>query len=336
MPTAIRRYEFPLTARLKIWSGDRPGISRVRVGTGFRFTLHGKAVRDADTLARIRALAIPPAWEWVVVCPYPNGHLQAVGYDARGRKQYRYHPAFRAKREGAKFDKLAAFADALPRLRRRVEADLASPGLSKEKVLAAVVSLLDRTHLRVGNDEYARANKSFGLSTLLDRHVTFTAGTVALKFRGKSGVHHRREVSDARLARIVRACRDLPGQHLFQYRDADGRVRRVGSADVNRYIAAAGDGPFTAKDFRTWAGTVRAAAELSKLPPPESKTAGERAVVEVIRTAAESLGNTPAVCRKSYVHPQVITAYLGSGLPKGGRASGLSADEVRAVAVLGG
>lgn len=334
MPTAITRHEFTSTTRLTLWSSEQSGIVRVRVGKSFRFTARGRTVKCADTLARIRALAIPPAWEKVVVCPHPHGHLQAVGYDARGRKQYRYHPAFRAKREGAKFGKLVEFAKALPRIRRRVKADLALPGLPKEKVLAAVVSLLDRTHLRVGNHEYARTNKSFGLSTLLDRHVTFTAGTVALNFRGKSGVQHRRVVSDARLARIVRACRDLPGQHLFQYRDAGGRVRKVGSADVNRYIAEAAGGPFTAKDFRTWAGTVRAAAELAKLPPPESKTAGERAVVGVIRTVAEALGNTPAVCRKSYVHPRVIVAYQEGGLPASGKRKGLSAEEVRALAVL--
>ena len=335
MPTECR-YEFAMTARLTLWSSDQSGIARMRVGKSFRFTVRGRTVRSADTLARIRSLAIPPAWERVTVCPNPNGHLQAVGYDARGRKQYRYHPAFRAKREGAKFGKLAEFAKALPRIRCRVKADLALPGLPKEKVLAAVVALLDRTHLRVGNEEYARANKSFGLSTLLDRHVTFTAGTVALNFRGKSGVQHRRVVSDARLARIVRACRDLPGQHLFQYRDADGRVRKVGSADVNQYIAETTGGSFTAKDFRTWAGTVRAAAELAKLPPPESKTGGERAVVGVIRTVAVALGNTPAVCRKSYVHPRVIAAFQAGELPPARSRRGLSADEMRAREVLGG
>ncbi len=322
MTPAGCRFQFTLSVRLTIWSADRAGIARVRVGRNFRYTLRGRAVTNANTLARVKALAVPPAWEQVVICPHPTGHLQAVGYDVRGRKQYRYHPAFRAEREGAKFDKLAAFGRALPRIRPRVAADLALPGLPKAKVLAAVVTLLDRTHLRVGNDEYAKANGSFGLSTLLDQHVTFTAGAVALRFRGKSGVKHRRVVSDARLARIVRACRDLPGQRLFQYRDENGRVKRVGSADVNGYIAEAAGGPFTAKDFRTWAGTVRAAGELAKLPVPESKTAGERAVVGVIRTVAEALGNTPAVCRKSYVHPRVIAAFLAGELPATRSAEG--------------
>jgi DNA topoisomerase-1 len=322
MPSAGCRFQFSHTVRLTLWSADRAGILRVRAGRTFRYTLRGRAVNCPNTLARLKALAVPPAWEQVVICPHPSGHLQAVGYDARGRKQYRYHPAFRAEREGAKFDTLAAFGRALPRVRRRVNADLALPGLPKAKVLAAVVTLLDRTHLRVGNDEYAKANGSFGLSTLLDQHVTFTTGAVALRFRGKSGVGHKRVVSDARLARIVRACRDLPGQRLFQYRDEAGRVRRVGSADVNAYIREAAGEEFTAKTFRTWAGTVRAAAELAKLPVPESKTAGERAVVGVIKTVAEVLGNTPAVCRNSYVHPRVIAAFLAGELPAARSAEG--------------
>jgi DNA topoisomerase-1 len=211
-----------------------------------------------------------------------------------------------------------------------VNADLALPGLPREKVLAAVVALLDRTHLRVGNDEYKRSNRSFGLSTLLDRHVTLTGHSVKLAFRGKSGVRHERQVSDARLARIVRACRDLPGQDLFQYRDGAGRVRRIGSADVNAYIGAAAGEPFTAKDFRTWAGTVTAAAELAKLPVPGTAAAAERAVVGVVKAVAAKLGNTPAVCRKSYIHPRVIGAFAAGDLPAA------RSDEARVLKVLQG
>jgi DNA topoisomerase-1 len=336
MPPARRRYQFPQSVRLTLWFANQPGIARVRAGKAFRYTLRGKVVRHEQTLARIRSLAVPPAWERVLICPHPNGHIQAVGYDAKGRKQYRYHPAFRAKREGAKYAKLSAFGRALPRIRERVDADLGLPGLTKAKVLAAVVDLLDRTHLRVGNGEYARANGSFGLSTLLDQHVTCGRRAVRLRFRGKSGVTHERVVTDARLARVVRSCRDLPGQHLFQYRDADGRVRRIGSADVNGYIRQAAGQEFTAKDFRTWAGTVKAAAELAKLPRPETKTATERAVVGVIKTVAAALGNTPAVCRKSYIHPRVIEAFAAGGFPTARAAGGLSADERRVLKLLNG
>lgn len=328
--TPACRYLFSLSVRLVLWSDARPGIVRERAGKGFRYRRGGRVVKDLATLARIRTLAVPPAWERVVICPHPHGHLQAVGYDARGRKQYRYHPAFRAKREGVKYGRLLAFGRALPRIRQRVSVDLLLPGLPREKVLAAVVALLDRTHLRVGNDEYAKANGSFGLSTLLDRHAAFAGTSVTLKFRGKSGVTHERVVSDARLARIVRACRDLPGQDLFQYRDEAGRVRKIGSADVNAYIGAAAGEPFTAKDFRTWAGTVTAAAELAKLPVPETKTATERAVAGVVKLVAAELGNTPAVCRKSYIHPKVVEAFAAGDLPA------TRSDEARVLKLLNG
>jgi DNA topoisomerase I len=291
----------------------------------------GKCVTNAATLARIRALAIPPAWEDVWVCPRANGHIQATGRDARGRKQYRYHAAWHARRGEEKFGRMASFGRALARVRERVEADLARPGLPREKVLAAVVRLLDQTHLRVGNAEYRRENGSFGLSTLLDRHVSFAPGELRLRFRGKSGVWHDRAVSDPRLARIVRACRDVPGQHLFQYRDERGAARPVGSADVNGYIRAAAGGEFTAKDFRTWAGTMKAAALLAELPAPVSRTAGERAVAGVVKEVAGVLGNTPAVCRKSYIHPRVIAAYLDASL-----AATRRADEARLLKLLGG
>jgi DNA topoisomerase-1 len=329
-------FAFPVKARLRLWSDERPCIRRQRAGTGFCYRdARGRPVRDGVTLSRIRALAIPPAWTDVHICPDARGHLQATGRDARGRKQYRYHPAFRAKRDGTKYDRLLAFGRALSRVRARVEADLALRGLPRDKVLAAVVKLLDRTHLRIGNAEYARANGSFGLSTLLDRHARFTGSTVKLRFRGKSGVRHERVVSDATLARIVRRCRDLPGQELFQYRTTDG-PKPIGSADVNAYIRRAAGAEFTAKDFRTWAGTVRTAAELATLPRPTTKSAAARAVCGVIRGVAAELGNTLAVCRQSYVHPAVIEAFTVHTFPKA-RASGrLSAAEARVLRLLGG
>ena len=329
-------FVFPVKARLRVWSDAKPGIRREGAADNFRYTAAGRVVRDAATLARIRALAIPPAWTGVVICPDACGHLQAIGRDARGRKQYRYHPAFRAKRDGTKYGRVAAFGRALARVRSRVESDLTKRGLSRDKVLAAVVKLLDRTHLRVGNAEYVKANKSFGLSTLLDRHVTFTGGAVRIKFRGKSGVPHERVISDTKLARIVRQCRDLPGQDLFQYRGANGDPRPIGSADVNAYIHKAAGAEFTAKDFRTWAGTVHAAAKLAALARPETKAAAERAVCAVIKEVATELGNTPTVCRKSYVPPAVIAAFATGAFPPA-RASGrLSAAETRVVKLLEG
>ncbi|QJW97741.1 DNA topoisomerase IB [Frigoriglobus tundricola] len=330
-------FVFPVKARLRLWTDGRAGVIRERRGTNFRYRdAANRLVRDALTLARIRALVIPPAWEAVWICPDPLGHLQATGRDARGRKQYRYHPAFRARRDGSKYDRVAAFGRALSRVRARVEADLAGRGLSRDKVLAAVVKLLDHTHLRVGNAEYVRANKSFGLSTLLDRHVTFTGGAMRIKFRGKSGVRHERVISDARLARIVRQCRDLPGQDLFQYRDGAGRPHPIGSAEVNAYIRRAAGAEFTAKDFRTWAGTVRAVAELATQDRPATKAATERAICAAVKVVASELGNTPTVCRKSYIHPAVFAAFAGKGFPTA-RASGrLTAAEARALRVLDG
>ena len=307
---------FQLTARVHHSCDAKPGVRRERTRSGFRYrTAGGKLVADAPTLARIRVLAIPPAWERVWICPAANGHIQATGRDARGRKQYRYHPAFRHSQDGEKFGRVGTFGKALPKIRAAVEGDMNRPGLPREKVLAAVVSLLDRTHLRVGNAEYAKSNKSFGLSTLLDKHASFAAGKVRLKFRGKSGVWHERTVSDMKLAKVVRACRDLPGQDLFQYRDETGKARPVGSVDVNAYIRAAAGGEFTAKDFRTWAGTVAAARRLAELPSPETKSAAEKAVGGVICEVATELGNTPAVCRKSYVHPRVIEAFAAGEMP---------------------
>jgi DNA topoisomerase-1 len=327
-----------VTSELRYVRDCDPGIRRVKIRAGFRYVCpRGRAVRCRRTLARIRALAIPPAWADVWICDEEAGHIQATGRDARGRKQYRYHSRWHAARDGTKFDQLTAFGKALPRLRARVDADLDRPGLMREKVLAAVVHLLDRTHLRVGNAAYVRANKSFGLSTLLDRHVEFGGGGLHLKFRGKSGVWHERAVTDRRLARVVRRCRDLPGQDLFQYVNGDGVPRSVGSADVNEYIRAAAGGEFTAKVFRTWAGTVKTAVKLAALDPPTSKAAANRAVVVVIKEVAADLGNTPAVCRKSYVHPAVIDAFAAGTLnldrPARSRRR-LSADEAAVLAFL--
>ncbi len=337
VPQAEPAFLFPAAARLRLWCDGASGIRRERAGAGFRYRdASGRPVRDAAVLGRIRALAIPPAWENVVICPYPNGHLQATGRDARGRKQYRYHPAFRARRDGAKYDRVLAFGRVLGRIRSRVAADLAARGLPRDKVLAAVVKLLDGTHLRVGNAEYARANGSFGLSTLLDRHVRFTGTAVRLRFRGKSGVRHERVISDAALARIVRQCRDLPGHDLFQYRDGAGRPKPIGSADVNAYLRRAAGGGFTAKDFRTWAGTVAAAETLSAVPKPATKAATERAVCCAIKGVAAELGNTPSVCRKSYVHPAVIAAFAAGTFPPARPSGNLYAAEVRVLRLLGG
>lgn len=324
------------TTSLRYVSDQSPGIRRLAVTCGFRYVgLAGCALRDQRTLMRIRAMAVPPAWTDVWICPRADGHIQATGRDAKGRKQYRYHPDWHAARGDAKFGQLVAFGRALPDLRRRVDADLSRPGLPRDKVLAAVVELLDRTHLRVGNEEYARANGSYGLSTLRDKHARFVGDTVELRFRGKSGVFHTRGVSDRRLSAVVRACRDLPGQELFQYRGSDGRPVPIGSADVNGYIRQTSNGPFTAKVFRTWAGTVAAAVRLAA-ESADTKAARNKMVVRVVKEVAAELGNTPAVCRTSYIHPQVISAYLEGDfqLPKGRRRDGLSADETATLRFL--
>jgi DNA topoisomerase-1 len=267
-------------------------------------------IRDRRTLSRIRALAIPPAWTDVWICPDPQGHLQATGRDARGRKQHRYHVAYREHREGAKYERLLAFARLLPSIRDRVEQDLAQPGLPREKVLAAVVRLLELTLIRVGNEEYARLNRSFGLTTMRDRHATVTPARVRFRFRGKSGVLHEVSVRDRRLARIIGRCQDLPGQDLLQYVDDDGQVRDVRSEDVNAYLREIAGEDVTAKDIRTWAGTVLAYRALVSLQPGGTEREARRNVVEAVRRTAATLGNTPAVARRSYVHPAVLEAYL--------------------------
>jgi DNA topoisomerase-1 len=292
----------------------RPGITRRRSGRGFSYRdAEGNVVRDRETLARIRSLAIPPAWTDVWICPYPNGHLQATGRDAKGRKQYRYHPRYRHGRDAAKFERLVAFANALPAIRSRVDEDLARPGLPKEKVLAAVVRLLELTLIRVGNEEYARLNRSFGLTTLRDRHADVEGSSIRFRFRGKSGRQHEVGLRDRRLAAIVRKCRDLPGQELFQYVARDGEPIDVGSDDVNDYLRSIAP-DVTAKDFRTWAGTVLAFRALRALDRPATDGQAKKNVVAAIRETAELLGNTPAVCRQAYVHPVVVDAYLDDRL----------------------
>src|SRR5215208_7168256 len=288
----------------------RPGITRRRSGRGFSYRdADGNVLRDRETLARIRSLAIPPAWTDVWICPYPDGHLQATGRDAKGRKQYRYHPRFRRGRDAAKFERLVAFANALPAIRSRVDEDLARPGLPKEKVLAAVVRLLELTLIRVGNEEYARLNRSFGLTTLRDRHADVEGSRVQFRFRGKSGQDHEVGIRDRRLATVVRRCQELPGQELFQYVDDDGEIRDVASDDVNEYLREISGGDFTAKDFRTWAGTVLAYRALRALEPASTDAAARKNVVAAMRETAGALGNTPAVARQSYVHPAVLEAY---------------------------
>jgi len=291
-------------------SDDRPGITRRRAGTGFFYRdLDGRPIRDRETLGRIRSIVIPPAWTDVWICPWPNGHLQATGRDARGRKQYRYHPRYRERREGAKFERLIAFAKVLPAIREQVERDLGLPGLPRPKVLAAVIRLLELTLIRVGNDEYARLNKSFGLTTLRDRHATIDGSAVTFRFRGKSGQKHEVGLRDRRLASVVRRCRDLPGQELFQYVDRDGNPQDVASDDVNAYLAAIAPG-VTAKDFRTWAGTVLAYRALRAIGRGATEREKQRNIAAAIQTTADGLGNTPAVARSAYVHPAVVDAYL--------------------------
>lgn len=270
-------------------------------------------MRDGETLERIRKLAIPPAWTDVWISPAPNGHLQATGRDARRRKQYRYHAGYRRRRDAAKYERLITFAKALPAIRERVDADLARPGLPREKVLAAVVRLLELTLIRVGNDEYARLNRSFGLTTLRNRHATIRGSAVRFRFRGKSGQQHEVSLRDRRLAALVRRCRDLPGQELFQYEDEDGEIVDVQSDDVNDYLRGVAP-DVTAKDFRTWAGTVLAYRALKALAAPATDAEGRRNVLSAIRETADRLGNTAAVCRQAYVHPIVVEAYLDGRL----------------------
>ena len=291
-------------------SDGLPGLTRVRSGKGFSIRdADGKVVRDAEVLDRIRMLAIPPAWTAVWICPRATGHIQATGRDVKGRKQYRYHNDWSTHRSGNKFDKMSAFARALPKLRQQVETDLASRGPTREKVLATAVRLLEITLIRVGNAQYAKQNRSYGLTTLHKRHLSVDGAGLSFAFRGKSGVDHKVSVRDRRLASVVRSLRDLPGQQLFKYRNADGDLSQITSDDVNAYIRDAMGDQFSAKDFRTWAGTVSAARALRDMETPTSATDAKRKITVCVKAVAGLLGNTPTVCRSSYVHPAVFELY---------------------------
>jgi DNA topoisomerase-1 len=298
-------------AGLRYLTDTVPGATRRRAGKGFTYLgPDGRRITDPDRIAWIRSLAIPPAWTEVWISPIRRGHLQATGRDARGRKQYRYHPRWREVRDEAKYGRLIEFARALPRIRRRADRDLRRRGLSREKVLALVVRLLEETLIRVGNEEYAKSNRSFGLSTLKDRHVTVRGHRLTFSFRGKAGVEHEIDVRDARLARLVKACQEIPGQELFQYYDADGARVDVTSGDVNAYLREISGDDFTAKDFRTWAGTVAAALALQEFLEIDDEAGRKKAIVRAIERVAAQLGNTPSVCRAAYVHPQLLESYL--------------------------
>lgn len=293
----------------------KPGLRRQRAGKGWKIVgTDGKTIRDERTIRRVKSLVIPPAWTDVWICPDPDGHIQATGRDARGRKQYRYHPRFRAIREETKYERMLAFADVLPKIRAKVDEDLSQSGLTRDRVLATVVRLLEITLIRVGNEEYARENGSFGLTTMRSRHVDVDGSKIAFHFRGKSGKEHRVKVTDRRLARIIGRCNDLPGEELFQYVDEDGERKSVEASDVNDYLKRISGADFTAKDFRTWAGTVLAATALRELEAFDSQAAAKRNIVAAVKSVSGRLGNTPAVCRRCYVHPEIWGAYLDGDL----------------------
>jgi DNA topoisomerase I len=303
------------TAGLRYVSDAMPGITREMGALGWVFRApDGSRITDEAEVARILKLGIPPAWTDVWICPFPKGHLQATGRDARGRKQYRYHPRWREVRDQTKYHRIIAFAEALPAIRARTETDLARPGLPREKVLATVVQLLEKTLIRVGNDAYARANQSFGLTTMRNRHVTVDGATVTFEFRGKSGKAHAIDLRDRRLARIVRQCRELPGYELFQYVDEDGQRQVIDSADVNDYLREITGEDFTAKDFRTWFGTVLAARALQAFEVCGAAGEAKKNLAQAIEAVAKLLGNTRAICRKCYVHPAIVDAYLEGSL----------------------
>jgi DNA topoisomerase-1 len=302
-------------AGLRYATDSQPGIRRKKAGTSFRYVEPGgRPLRDPEALNRIKSLASPPAWTDVWICPFPLGHIQATGRDKKGRKQYRYHPRWRSVRDETKYGRTIAFGEALSEIRKATDRDLALPGLPKRKVLAAVVRLLELSLIRVGNDEYARSNGSYGLTTMHNRHVALNGSSIRFKFRGKSGMIHEIDIGDRRLARIVGRCRDLPGQELFGYLDEEGKPQDVGSGDVNDYLREITGQDFTAKDFRTWAGTVLVALALQELEPFGSQTQAKKNIVQAIEKVAQRLGNTPTVCRKCYVHPAVIESYLDGSM----------------------
>jgi DNA topoisomerase-1 len=310
-PATVPPQDSARAAGLRYVIDDVPGIRRIKHGPSFAYVdAQGKPLRDPEQLRRIKRLAIPPAWRDVWISPYANGHLQATGKDVRGRKQYRYHPDWRSVRDETKYSRMMAFGQALPALRRRVERDLALPGLPREKVLAAVVRLLESTLIRVGNEEYARDNNSYGLTTMLDRHAKISGETITFQFKGKSGKAHKIDVRDRRLARIVRQCQELPDQEIFAYVNEAGDWVDVKSQDVNGYIQEITGQPFTAKDFRTWYGTVLAAVALREFAECTSAKEAKGNIVRAIESVSKMLGNTPTICRKCYVHPVVLEKYL--------------------------
>ncbi|WP_108660072.1 DNA topoisomerase IB [Acuticoccus kandeliae] len=335
-------------AGLRYVNADEPGLSRRRAGRGFTYrNPAGRTVREAAALKRIRALAVPPAWVEVWICADGKGHIQATGRDQRGRKQYRYHPDFRALRESAKYEQILHFAELLPTIRTTVSAHMGLRGLPREKVLATTVHLLETTLIRVGNDDYARQNRSYGLTTLQRRHVVVSGSELKFRFMAKSGKMWERKLTDRRAARIIKACQELPGQALLQYVDAGGGRHDVSSGDVNEYLREITGSDVTAKHFRTWAGTVSAALALAELEAVESPTAAKRNLRRVIDRVANRLGNTPTICRKCYVHPEIVDAYLGAALeleldgvvdvaPRGAAPCNLYPEEAAVIAFLQG
>jgi DNA topoisomerase-1 len=324
-----------------IFSSDaEAGIRRVRSKSGFRYERASGAVEDERTLSRIRGLVIPPAWEDVWICGSPRGHLQATGRDARGRKQYRYHKDYRAHREASKYDRLLEFGERLPRLRAAVRRDLAKRGLGRDRVIALAIDLLERTLIRVGNESYAAENGSYGLTTLRNRHMRVHSNGVTFAFKGKSGKQHEVRLEDQRASRLLRTLQDLPGQELFQYRDDSGEAQRITSNDINDYLRGVMGDEFTAKDIRTWSGTLFAASLLGKLEPPSSEAEAKRTLTEVVREVAGQLHNTPAVCRACYIHPAIEEAYRSGelqrvfGAPVARRRRHMAEDEERLVGFL--
>jgi len=302
---------------LRYVTDSAPGYARRRTGTSFSYwDAEGRRITDKEVIRRIKAIGIPPAYERVWICPSANGHIQATGYDARGRKQYRYHPKWRELRDQDKYAHIMQFAAALPQLRRRVAADLKRKGLPREKVLATVVGLLEKTLIRVGNAEYANTNKSYGLTTMRRRHVAINGETLRFEFTGKSGKQWKLAIQDRRIASVAKRCAEIPGHELFKYLDDDGSPRTIDSGDVNAYIKEITGQCFTAKDFRTWAGTVLAALALSEYKKYDSAAEAKRNVVAAIESVAKQLGNTPAICRKCYVHPEIVDAYMSGDLVK--------------------
>lgn len=308
-------YESAKVAGLRYVHPDGPGIRRKRAGRGFAYIdPDGKPVTDPEELKRFRSLVIPPAWTNVWICPSKNGHVQAAGRDARGRKQYRYHPLYRAVRDATKFVRMAAFGEALPGIRKRVQQDLELPGLPKNKVLATVVRLLETTSIRVGNEEYAKENDSYGLTTMREDHVKIEGRKLHFHFRGKSGVQHDIDLTDRKLAKILQQCQDLPGEELFHYVGEEGEVCRIYSEDVNDYLREITGQAFTAKDFRTWNGTCLTAVQLQSAGPSQTETEAKKNVVAAVKAVAAKLGNKPSTCRKYYIHPLIVESYQGGTL----------------------